>query len=40
MMNDFELALYATFIGWCFGFTTYALMESFRILKEMKSRNR
>ena len=39
-MSDFEIAAVSIFVGWCFGFTTYALMESFRILKEIKARNR
>jgi len=39
-MDDFTIAAIAVFTGWCFGFTTYALMESFRILKEIKARNR
>jgi hypothetical protein len=39
-MTDFEIALYAVTMGWFFGFTSYALIESFRIMKEIKARNR
>lgn len=35
-MNDFTVALYALTMGWLFGFTSYALIECFRIMKEMK----
>ena len=40
MMGDFTVALYAVTMGWCFGFTSYALIECFRIMKQIKARNR
>jgi len=39
-MSDFTIAAIAVFTGWCFGFMTYALIETARILKEIKARNR
>lgn len=37
-MSDFEIAVVSIFIGWLVGITTYALLESFRILKEIRAR--
>lgn len=38
-MGDFSTAVVALFVGWCFGFCTVCLIDSFRILKEIKSRH-
>ena len=37
-MSDFELAVVSISIGWLVGFTSYALIESYRILKEIRAR--
>lgn len=36
MMSDFMTAFYAVFMGWCFGFISFAFIDIFTSMKRAK----
>ena len=37
VMGDFMTAFYAVFMGWCFGFVSFAILDMFSTRKAIKA---